>query len=239
MSSATLRVGVLTPHATAGPEVEFPAIAPGCLLTRVVRLGAGEAPTTPAALRALTAEGVVDEAAESLRGEVDAVAFASTTSAYAIGFAAESAMVARLAAQLDVPAVGTCAAAVRALQALGVGRVALIGAPWFEPDWNERGAAYFRSQGFVVVLSRSAALPRDPDRIDPVIVCEWVAAQLGDDAEGVFIGGNGFRVAEAVEPLEEATGRPVVTANQALLWNLLRQTGVSCPIDGYGRLFQG
>jgi maleate isomerase len=203
----------------------------------VVRLGKGDPPTTPVTLSALTTAEVLDAAAESLRGDsLAAVVYASTTAAYAIGFGAESAMVSRLGSRLELPVVATAASAVLALEALEVERVALVGAPWFEPEWNELGAAYFRSQGFDVVFSRSAALPRDPDRIAPAAVGEWTAKHVGDNAEGVFIGGNGFRVVEAIESLEEAIGRPVVTSNQALLWNLRSHIGEPAEINGYGRL---
>jgi hypothetical protein len=52
----------------------------------------------------------------------------------------------------------------------------------------------------------------------------------------VFIGGNGFRTAAAIEPLEAATGRPVLTSNQVLLWQLLEQAHDISGINGYGRL---
>ena len=35
-----IRIGVLTPHAAIGPEEEFPAMAPGRLVTRVARFRA-------------------------------------------------------------------------------------------------------------------------------------------------------------------------------------------------------
>ncbi len=234
-----LRIGVLTPHASPGPEEEFPAMATGCLATRVVHVGPpGDPPTTPTVLRALTAAPVLDEAANVLLAEfIDAVAYASTTSAYVIGFDAELAMVSRLATRLAVPVVSTCASAVQALRVLEVERVALIGAPWFDAELNELGAAYFRSQGFDVVFSRSAELSQDPSRIEPTAVYEWTSQHVGDEAQGIFIGGNGFRAARAIEPLETAIGRPVLTSNQVLLWDLLTRTGVRCEIHGYGRLF--
>lgn len=234
-----LRIGVLTPHAAAGPEEEFPAMAPGCLVTRVVRVsrGDGDPPTTPPALRALTTPAVLDDAAEPLADSIDAVGYASTTSAYAIGFDAETAMVSRLATRLGVPVVATCTSAVQALRVLDVERVALVGAPWFDTELNELGAAYFRSQGFDVVSSASAALSQDPVQIDPAAVYEWTSKRVGDEAEGIFIGGNGFRAAGAVERLEAALDRPVLTSNQVLLWNLLAQSGARCEVNGFGRLF--
>lgn len=233
-----IRIGVLTPHAAIGPEEELPAMAPASV-TRVVRIGsAPQPPTKPSALRSLTRPAVLDAAAAVFAGDSpDVVGYASTTSAYVIGFAAETAMVSRLSALLGVPVASTCESAVRALQALGVERVALVGAPWFDAELNELGATYFSSQGFDVVSSASAELSRDPERIEPADVCAWVSGQVGDDADGVFIGGNGFRAAGAIDRLESTLGRPVLTSNQVLLWNLLAQIGGPPEISGYGRLF--
>ncbi len=236
-----IRIGVLTPHAAIGPEQEFPAMAPGRLDIRVVRVpsgAGGDPPTTPRALRAVTAVPVLDDAAKTLvLDSIDVVGYASTTSAYAIGFDAETAMVSRLSALAGVPVAATCASAVLALRVLDVERVALIGAPWFDAELNELGAAYFRSQGFEVVSSASAELSRDPRRIEPAAVHAWTSRHVGDEAEGIFIGGNGFRAAQAIEQLEKAIGRPVLTSNQVLLWNLLAHAGAPIEITGYGQLF--
>jgi maleate isomerase len=236
-----IRIGVLTPHAAIGPEEEFLAMAPGRVVTRVVHVsdgGGDDPPSTPAGLRAVTAAPVLDVAAKAFEASsVQVVGYASTTSAYAIGFGAETAMVSRLSARLGVPVVATCASAVDALRLLGVERVALIGAPWFAAELNELGSAYFRSQGFDVVSSGSAELSQQPDRIEPAAVCAWTSRHVRDEAEGVFIGGNGFRAAAAIEHLEVAIGRPVLTSNQVLLWGILTHAGAALEICGYGQLF--
>lgn len=244
MTPARLRIGVLTPHAAVGPEEEFAAMMPVHLVTRVARVtgkasgATSDAPTTPDALRALTAPAVLEQAAETLLQEpVDAVAYASTTSAYAIGFDAETATVSALARRLDLPVVSTCASAVLALRVLGTERLALIGAPWFDPELNELGAAYFRSQGFDVLSSQSPDLSEDPAQIEADAVVEWTVQNVGEEAEAIFIGGNGFRVAPAINRLETTLGRPVLSSNQALLWNLLAHLRASAEISGYGRLF--
>ena len=244
MTPARLRIGVLTPHAAVGPEEEFEVMAPDRLVTRVVRVTrsasdpTADSPTTPDALRALTAPAVLEHAAETLlQDPVDAVAYASTTSAYAIGFDAETAMVSAIARRLDLPVLSTCASAVLALHALGTDRLALIGAPWFEPELNDAGTAYFRSQGFDVISSQSADLSRDPAQIEPDAVVEWTVQHVEDEAEAIFIGGNGFRVAPAIDRLETSLGRPVLSSIQVLLWNLLAHQHASAHISGYGRLF--
>jgi maleate isomerase len=240
-----IRVGVLTPHAAVGSEAEFPAMAPGRVITCVARVAVDEAAAdvamnsaTPSGLRALTASPLLDEAAEMLGwGSLDVVVCASTSLALAIGFDAEAALASRLSALLRIPVLATCASAVLALRTLGAERVALVHPPWFGAELIGLGAAYFQSTGFDVVSSASAALSQDPRRIDAAAVYEWTSRNVGGDAEAVFIAGNGFQAAGAIGALEATLGRPVLTANQVLLWNLLAETGATCEVGGYGRLF--
>jgi maleate isomerase len=239
-----LRVGVLTPHEVPGPEMEFAAMAPGRLATRVVRItdtadaGGGGAPVSAVALKPLTSAPFLDRAAGQLvKDPVDVIGYASTTSAYTVGFDGETAMALRLSQLTGRPVAATCTSAVHALHVLQAERVALIGAPWFAPEFNELGAAYFAQQGFDVVSSTSAELSPDPRAVEPAAVCQWASRHVADAAQAVFIGGNGFRATGAIEALETAIGRPVLTSNQVLLWQLLGQADDTFEINGYGRLF--
>jgi maleate isomerase len=219
-------------------------MAPGRVLTCLARvsadaprLGGGADPTTPAGLHALTAPPLLDEAAVLLaQGSVDAIGYASTSSGYAIGFDAEAALATRLSRRVGIPVLATCTSAVLALRALDVERIMLVNPPWFDPELNELGAAYFQGAGFDVVSSTSAALSQDARRIEPTAVYEWTSRHVGDEADGVFIGGNGFRAAGAIAGLEAAIGRPVLTSNQVLLWRLLARAGATFEVSGYGRL---
>jgi maleate isomerase len=240
--AGVIRIGVLTPHTTPGPENEFAAMGGGRIATRVAhvtgRTGGPGDPATSSDLRTRTTPAYLDRAAHRLLADgTDVIAYASTTSAYVIGFDAELAMVARLAESTGLAVAATCSSAVRALRVLGVERLALIGAPWFAPEYNELGAAYFAGQGFHVVSSQSAELSQRPDDITPGAVRDWTSRHVDDAAEAVFIGGNGFRAAGAVDALEATIGRPVLTANQVLLWHLRTHVDGEFKIDGYGRLF--
>jgi maleate isomerase len=223
--TALLSVGVLTPHAAAGPEEELPLMAPGLVETKVERASSATAGGSAPDLRALTRPPLLDDAAEAVAGKaVDVIAYASTSSAYTIGFDSEITMESRLSRRIALPVVATYASAVLELRHLGVERPALVHPPWFG-GLNELGAEYVRSQGFGVAMSASADLAQDPDRIEPAAVLEWASTHVPEDADGVFIGGNGFRAAGAIEELEAALARPVVESNQVLLWTRSHRPG--------------
>jgi maleate isomerase len=241
-------VGVVTPHAAAGPEVELPAMTRGRIATVVSRTGsppeASQAPsrTAPPAhaeLRASTEPAAHDRAAVTFGGRtLAAVAHASTTSGYVIGHREEAALVERLSQRFEVPAVASCAAAAAALRTHGVGQVQLVHPPWFDDEFDELGAAYFRNQGFDAMVTKAVGLPDDPARVDPQHVIDWVEHHVEDRAEAVLLAGNGFRAAGAVEELESRTGRLVLEANQVLLWGTLAVTGGGWDITGYGSLLR-
>jgi maleate isomerase len=242
-----LTVGVVTPHAAPGPEVELPAMTRGRVVTVVARTGPppeasqAESRTTPPAhaeLRASVEPSALDRAALVFRGRTfAAVAHASTTTGYVIGHRAEADLVGRLSQRFDVPAVASCAAAAAALQAHGIGRVQLVHPPWFDEEFDELGAAYFRSHGIDAAVTTATGLPHDPADVQPQHVIEAVEHLVDDRAEALFLAGNGFRAAGAVEELELRTGRLVLEANQALLWGILAATGTEWDVTGYGRLF--
>ena len=248
MTGDRLTVGVVTPHAAAGPEVELPTMTRGRVATVVSRtrppLSASQppsrkAPPGRAALRISTEAAAFDRAAVTFAGTtLDVVAHASTTSGYVIGPLKEAALVARLSQRFEVPAVASCAAAAAALRAHAAGSVQLVHPPWFDDECDQLGAAYFRSQGFDAVVTRAAGLPGDPAGVDPQRVVDWVEDHLDDRSEAVFLAGNGFRAAPAVEELELRTSRLVLAANQALLWAILEATGEGWDVPGYGRLLR-
>lgn len=248
MTGDRLTVGVVTPHAAAGPEVELPAMTRGRVTTVVSRTGSPleaspapsrTAPLVHAELRASTEPAALDRAAVTFSGRtLAAVAHASTTSGHVIGHRREAALVERLSQRFDVPAIASCAAAAAALQTHGVGQVQLVHPPWFDDQFDELGVAYFRSHKVDAVVTKAVGLPDDPARVDKRSVIAWVEQHVADRAEAIFLAGNGFRSAGAVEELELRTGRLVLEANQTLLWGILAVTGTAGDVTGYGRLLR-
>src|SRR5215216_3556630 len=246
---ATVRIGVLTPHADVGPESELQAMAPPGVAIHATRVPFGAMaaegvmdPTIPLVpVRAFAEPPHLDNAAELLAAApLNAIAYGFTSSAYVIGVEGEAEMIARLERRTrGIPVVAACRATVEGLRVLGARRIALFDPPWFDTELNGLGRRYYESAGFEVVHSAPCGLPSDQAKITPADLHAWVSEHVSTDAEAIVIGGNGFRAVGAIAALEEDLGRPVVTANLALLWAALRAADAdSNSASDYGRLFE-
>jgi maleate isomerase len=241
------RLGVLVPHAAIGTESELAAMAPEGVSIHaarvplgIMRAGGLMDPTIalePA--RAFADPPLVDEAAELLAAApLHAIGFAFTSSSYVRGAAEDEPLRQRLEQRTrGIPVAITSRAAVLALRAVGARRVALVDPPWFSAELTALGAAYFRDEGFEIVHAGAAGLPSEQRAINPGQLFEWVRTAIPHAAEAVYIGGNGLRAVGIIAALEEDLGIPVLTANQALCWRLLRLAGTRALVDGYGLLF--
>jgi maleate isomerase len=139
-----------------------------------------------------------------------------------------------------------------ALRASGIQQPFIVFPPWFGDSLVKTGVDYFASAGF----TPSGSLRADPGRqwrdIAPAelyargmgfeqdieSLYRQIRSALPADADGVLIAGTGFRCVGIIEALEKDLHKPVVTANQASLWQCLRLSGVRPAISGYGKLLQ-
>lgn len=243
---AATRVGVVVPHADAGPEAELKALAPpevsihaSRLYFGAMRAGGVMDPKIPhQPVRSFVGEPEVDDAVELLAAApLDVIALGFTSSAYLHGASGERALLERLSARTrGIPLVSTCLAATSALKALGAGSLALVNPPWFDEQLDGQGAAFFAEQGFDVVHHAPSGLPSSQSDIVPALLFDWVKS-VAPGADAVFIAGNGQRAVGIIEALESALGIPVLTANQVLLWQALHSAGAPASISGYGKVF--
>jgi len=244
---AQTRIGVLTPELDVCPEAEFRALAGTAISIHAARVRQKTYDPAEAAGRTIATDRVrafadpplVDAAAESLAAApLHAIAYCFTSSSYVRGAADDAALKSRLERRTrGIPVAITATAAVAALSALSVRRLAIVSPPWFSTELDRQGARYFESQGFEVVHSGPAGLPSDQQAIQPGELYDWILTRVPERAEAVFIGGNGLRAVGVIKALEKALNRPVLTANQVAFWHALALVGLSLPIVDYGQVF--
>jgi maleate cis-trans isomerase len=138
-----------------------------------------------------------------------------------------------------------------AMRALGITRPHLVSPPWFTATSYAAAERYFADTGHPFAGQVRFDLGsgwRDREtyeiwdlggqwEVRPEEVYRQTRQSLPAHADGILIPGSGFRSLAAIEPLERDLGVPVVTSNQACLWQCLRIAGVHDPALGTGRLF--
>jgi maleate isomerase len=75
-------------------------------------------------------------------------------------------------------------------------------------------------------------------RVSPAFILDMALQLDRPDADAIFISCGALRSVDIIEALEEKTGKPVITSNQALAWDALRLAGIDNRIDGFGRLLR-
>lgn len=228
------RIGLLVPSFDFNPESEIWAMAPRDVVVFASRMDRGTQPF----LTYLSDPSHADAAVSLLTAlKLRVVLYAYSTTSYVLGLAGEETFRARLVAGAQgVPVVVAAAALAEALGALEVRRVALVHPPWFAEEQCDKGRVYFSARGFQVVSCARLTPTRQYAEVAAEEVHAWIVANTPAQAEAVVVAGNGLRAVGAIEALEASLGRPVVTANQALLWQGLRVAGVPSRMEHYGRL---
>jgi maleate isomerase len=228
------RIGVLTPDFDPVPESEITAMAP-----RGISVHSSRIPRRPQA-RGYTEAPYADDAVDRLAELAPPVVlFGYSSSSYVIGRQEENALRTRLERKiagttLILPTLATVAA----LRALKLNRIAIMHPPWFSADMSANGERYYQGHGFDVVRCERLMPTRTFTEVQPAEVFERASALVRSEAEALVIAGNGLRVVGTIAALEAELDRPVVTANQVLLWAALRHLGGANTVTRYGRIFQ-
>ncbi|MGO3151780.1 MAG: maleate cis-trans isomerase family protein [Galactobacter sp.] len=179
------------------------------------------------------------EGAETLRaGEPDAVMWACTSGSFVFGLEGAKRQAAEVGAALGVPTSSTSLAFVDAVREIGATRVAI--AATYPEDVSTHFRALLEDAGITVVSLVSndivtAALAGELDDDGVVALAE---GNNPAEAEVVLLPDTAMHTARLLPRLEEALGKPVLTANQVTLWQAMRLAGRSEPLPGMGTLFR-
>lgn len=250
------RIGLFIVGVEAVPEAEWWAMAPPGVSIHAARITAN----TPWARWRTDRSGVelADDLAKGCRQfagmRLSAVVLAHTSSSVVGGKGWDDAAVTAMSQALGGGALVTTNGqdTLAALAASGMKRPFLVVPPWFPDGTMQAALGYFRDHG----VEMAGHLRMDPGptwrEVPPVelyprgfgfeqdveSLYEQIRAACPPTADGVLIGGTGFRCVGIIAALEKELGRPVVTANQASLWRCLRHAGVKDPIERYGALLR-
>lgn len=178
--------------------------------------------------------------AELLRAaEVDAVVWACTSGSFVFGWDGARRQAQELTEVLGVPASSTSFAFVEAARALGISTVAVVAT--YPDDIAELFAGFLGRGGLRVVRLSAGGIvtAAEVGQLSDRQVGEFVVGGDHPDAEAVLVPDTALRTGALVDDLEEAVGKPVLTANQVSTWVGLRLAGDRRIVPtGAGTLFR-
>ena len=234
------RIGVMVPSTNTTLEADFQLIAPPTVTIHGQRLWLTNEANGDAAYERMNGE--IESGARYLAtARVDVVAYGCTTGSFYRGSGWDQEMLAILRAAGGVPAVATSPAVVEALRTFGVRRLSVV-TPY--PEWNNRRLRpYFEGMGFEVLTVdgepiAAASGNQGINDQEPEAVVEFATRMCRPQADALLCSCTAWRALEAVDPIEQKLGKPVVTSNQATIWAAFRAIGVDPRIRGYGRLLE-
>lgn len=234
-------VGLLYPGHSA--EDDFPALEDriaGAVRLPVVITSVGEdAHRVDALLDLGSHTRLADGAAQLATARPDAVMWACTSGSFVFGAAGAADQVAAVAAAAGVPASSTSIAFVDALRFLGLRRVAVAAS--YPDDVAQHFVAFLSAGGAEVVSMGSHGIytAAEVGTLEPAQVIEMVTAADHPDAEAVLVPDTAMHTLAIIERLEDAVGKPVLTANQVTVWKGLHLLGEVPALPGLGALFGG
>jgi maleate isomerase len=104
---------------------------------------------------------------------------------------------------------------------------------------TEEEAGFLREAGYVVLHARGFALKgSDEYCATPPQFWRDCAIEAGrPEADAYFLSCANISVFSIIDEAEQKLGRPVVTSNQAVIWDALSLLGISDRRNCHGRLF--
>jgi maleate cis-trans isomerase len=190
------------------------------------------------ALRLTGDQAALQDGATQLMAEpMDALVWACTSGSFVFGFQGARRQAAALEAFAGVPTSSTSLAFLDACRHLGVTRVAL--AATYPMDVVELFVRFLAEGGLSVVARTGAGIitGMEVGTLERGDILGMVAGANHQDAEAILIPDTAMHSIGFLEELDQAAGKPVLTANQVSIWQGLRMAGHPATQPGMGALF--
>lgn len=228
MSGWRARIGILYPEDGALDDEYFRMVPPG-VTVHVTRLAMEpKCETEP-----------VQEACSLFRMiNPDCVAYSSNGGSFWNGAGTDEDLMSKMRRGLNCPATTASTAIMRAFKKLDVRRIAVATPYW--KDINDR-LRTFLAQSKIEVVSFIGPDLQSGEAIfsfPPQELYRWAIASDRPEAQAVYLPCTNLRTLEIIEPLEADLKKPVISANQALMWDALKLAGVKEKRDTLGALFR-
>lgn len=240
-SRGRARFGVLVPFTNSNLEPDMGLLRPDGVSMHFARMGGYDEDEIPDAdqMHGLGAADLDAPLSLLLGVRPDVILYGCTSATLTHGVAFDRSLADRIKTTSKAETVTAAGALVHALRTLGVSQIGF--ASPYVPAINDMAVAFLADAG-VQTLARSevdAALDNwGQGALDPEAVFQLGLGADHPEAEALVLSCTDMRSVETVARLEAHVGKPVISSNQAMVFQAMQLAGIGDPRPGYGQLLE-
>ncbi|MEM0924067.1 MAG: Asp/Glu racemase [Pseudomonadota bacterium] len=240
-SRGRARIGLLVPFTNINLEPDMALMAPAGISFHSARMGGYDAGEIPDEQQmGGLGEADLDGPLQLLAGvRPDLVIYGCTSATLVHGTAFDRALADKITGQSGAKTVTAAGALLHALSYLDLDRIGF--ASPYTRTVNDRAIAFLQDIGIEVVSRADFGATLDnigQGALTPEEVLTLGQSADHPEAQAILLSCTEMRSVETLERLEQNLGKPVISSNQALLFQALRLLGIPDPIPGFGRLLR-
>jgi len=240
-SRGRARLGILVPFTNSNLEPDMALMRPDGISLHFARMGGYDEDEIPdeEQMRGLGAADL-DEPLNLLLGvKPDVVVYGCTSATLTHGPAFDRTLAGKINAQSGAHTVTAAGSLVNALAALEVRRIGF--ASPYVPAINNLAVEFLAEMGFETVARSELSEELDNEgqgALTPDAVFDLGLKADSPQAEALVLSCTDMRSVETLERLEQVVGKPVVSSNQAMLFQALQLLKIDDPVPGFGELLE-
>ena len=167
---------------------------------------------------------------------VASIGYACTSHSYVHGLGGAIEIADRIKSATGIPATTTSSALINALRYLNIDKIGVL-SPHVD-ELNERLEQFLTDNGFTVVRMAGLGILRRIEDLPPEEIRELIVNTTNcPNADGIFISCTSMMTSSIINEVEQTLGKPVVSANQATAWDVLRLAGMRTSMTGLSKLY--
>ena len=168
--------------------------------------------------------------------KLDCVAYGCTSGTIASGYSSihKKVNLAKPNTKVTTP----ITSAIKALKKLNINKISVF-TPYTD-EINQSVAEYFKKENVEVVSLSFFDIASDLDigKVDPDYLFEVLSKIDLSESDALFVSCTALPVLSLIDKLEKKLGKIVLSSNQALIWDTLKEIEYNKNIDGFGQLFK-
>ena len=167
--------------------------------------------------------------------KIDCIAYGCTSGTIAAGYTSIFEKVNSVKPNTKVTTPIT--SAINALKSLKINKLSIF-TP-YRDEINQSVINYFKKENININELSYFDIASDLDigKVDPDYLLDVLAKKNLSNSDALFVSCTALPVLSIIKDLEKKTGKVVLSSNQTLIWDTLKQIDFKNEVEGYGELF--